>query len=112
MEGRIMAWIESHQSLKEHPKLYALAGAMGWESDLAVGKLHRFWWWCLDYAPDGDLRKFNDIQIAAAMCVDMAKSKQLVEALVASRWIDREPFFRVHDWLEYAGRYLKESKFK
>lgn len=102
-----MPWIESHQSLKDHPKLINLCQSMMWDVDCGIGKLSRFWWWCLDYAPDGDLSKFNDGQISHAMGVAIRDSAKLVEAMVASRWIDRTPYFRVHDWWDYVGRYLK-----
>ena len=80
---------------------------MGWDLDATIGKLHRFWWWCLKYAEDGDLRKHNDSRLAVAMGVAMDNSKKLVEAMVQSCWIDREPYFRVHDWWEYAGLLLQ-----
>lgn len=102
-----MAWIESHQTLKDHPKVSGLSAAMSWESDLAIGRLHRLWWWTLDYAPDGDLQKYNDAQIASGMGVAISDSKRLVETLVEARWLDREPYFRVHDWWQYAGRFLQ-----
>jgi hypothetical protein len=108
-----MAWIESHQNLREHPKVIALCGEMAWELDTTIGKLHRFWWWCLDYAPDGDLRKYNDFQIAFAAGVAATDAKRFVEAMVTgggkvvSGFIDRDPYFRVHDWWDYAGRFLK-----
>lgn len=106
-----MAWIESHQSLKDHPKLSGFSAAMSWDPNLSIGHLHRLWWWTLDYAPDGDLRKYNDAQIAHGMGVAIPESKRLVEALVEARWLDREPYFRVHDWWDYAGRFL-QIKFK
>lgn len=110
-----MAWIESHQGLERHPKLHVLMHAMGWDTDSAIGKLHRFWWWCLEYAPTGDLHGKNDSVIAGSVGLDHSIAKKFVEAMVASRWIDRDRdlgIFRVHDWLEYAGLYLRTSKFK
>lgn len=101
-----MPWIESHQSLKDHPKLIALCEQMEWDIDTATGKLHRFWWWCLDYAIDGDLRKFNDAQLAHGMGVSIPHAKKLTAAMVESRWIDRTPYFRVHDWWDYVGKFL------
>jgi hypothetical protein len=102
-----MAWIESHQTLLNHPKVFALAGDMEWEPDLTLGRLHRLWWWCLDYATDGDLRRFNDAQIACGAGVAAAEGKRFVAALKRSCWVDSEPYFRVHDWWEYAGRFLQ-----
>jgi hypothetical protein len=102
-----LAWIESHQELDGHPKVTDLMGLMGWDKDQVIGKLHRFWWWCLKYAQNGDLRKHNDNRIAEAMGVAMGDSKRLIEAMVQSCWIDRKPYFRVHDWWDYAGRFLQ-----
>jgi hypothetical protein len=102
-----MAWIESHQSLKDHPKLFKLCSVMQWDQDMAIGKMQRFWWWCLDYALDGNLENFNDSQIALGMGVAISQAKQLVEAMVQARWLDRKPYFRVHDWWTYTGRFIQ-----
>lgn len=106
-----MAWIESHQELREHPKMNQLRGSMGWSVDEAIGKLHRFWWWCVDYAPNGDLRKYNDSVLGGSVGLNGSDCSKFVEAMVEARWLDREPYFRVHDWWNYIGRFLK-IKFK
>lgn len=108
-----MAWIESHQSLERHPKTLSLAERMGWCVDQTIGKLHRFWWWCLDYAPTGDLTGKSDAVLARCVDLEPKDAKRFVDAMVASCWIDRsDGIFRVHDWLDYAGSYLRDSKFK
>lgn len=102
-----MAWIESHQSLRDHPKVFDLMRLMGWDLDSTLGKLHRFWWWCVDYAEDGDLRKHNDARIGAAAGLSGEASKKFVQAMVEARWLDRKPYFRVHEWWSYIGRFLQ-----
>lgn len=102
-----MAWIEVHDELHDHPKTLNLAQLMGWDKDTTVGKLTRLWSWCQKYAADGDLRKFNDAQLAGAMCVDFADADRLKKALVTACWLDREPYFRIHDWWDYSKHYLK-----
>ena len=104
-----MAWIESHQDLKDHPKTCDLMAAMGWDLDTTIGKLHRFWWWCVDYAEDGDLRKHNDNRIAQAMGVATPDAGKLVKCMVSAGWLDREPFFRVHDWWDHIGLFLQRK---
>lgn len=75
--------------------------------DQAIGKIHRFWWWCTKYAEDGDLRKHNDDRLARAVGLNGGQeATRFVEAMVASCWIDREPYFRVHDWWDYFGYFL------
>jgi hypothetical protein len=102
-----VAWIESHQALSTHPKVLDLAGRMTWTLDETLGKLHRFWWWCVDYAPDGDLRRFNDQVLAGSVGLVPDRSEFFVQSMVASCWIDRKPHFRVHDWWDYFGRFLQ-----
>lgn len=101
-----MAWIESHQNLERHPKRVDLSARMKWTKPETIGRLHLLWWWSLDFAEDGDLRKYNDDQIAEAMCVDIGHAGDLVEALVQARWLEREPYFRIRNWWSYIGRFL------
>lgn len=103
-----MAWIESHQVLDRHPKVLMLMSLMKWDKDTAIGKLHRFWWWCVDYAEDGDLRKYHADQIGAALDILPGKlSNQFLDNMVEAKWIDTDPYLRVHDWWRYIGRFLQ-----
>lgn len=106
-----MAWIKSHQELERHPKTLDLMSAMGWDIDTTIGKLHRFWWWCVDYAPDGDLRKHNDARIGGSVGLNGEDAAKFTKVMVESCWIDRDPYFRVHDWWDHAGSFL-QVKFK
>jgi len=106
-----MAWLESHQALRDHPKKDRLAELLfnGTTANdvadmAAVGVLHHLWWWALDYAQDGDLTKFTDRQIAKG-CKWTGDGTLLVESLIAAGFIDRKPR-RIHDWGEYAGRLI------
>lgn len=108
-----MAWLESHQQLERHPKTHALMNMMGWDIDTTIGKLHRFWWWVLDFAPTGDLSKLSHPIISASVGLSADSSEKYVQSMILAGWLDRsEVVFRVHDWPHYAGRYLKDSKFK
>lgn len=104
-----MAWIESHQKLYRHPKTMRLSELMVWEMDLAIGKLHRFWWWCVDYAEDGDLRKYNDTTLGQAVGLKDSECKRFVDAMVRSGWLDREPYFRLHNWWKHRGQFLQRK---
>jgi hypothetical protein len=104
-----MAWIESHQELLNHPKTLNLMNLMGWNIDTAIGKLHRFWWWCMDYAPDGDLRRHNAPQLAAAVGISKNHAERFVSAMIQTHWLDTEPYFRVHDWWQYIGLFLQRK---
>lgn len=102
-----MAWIESHQAIERHPKTLSLAAAMGWGIYETIGRLQCFWWWCVDYAEDGDLRKHNDSILGAAVGLNSQDAKRFVEAMKTARWLDSDPYFRVHDWWFYIGRFLQ-----
>lgn len=102
-----MSWIESHKNLGQHPKLLKLCARMNWDEDMAIGKLHRFWWWASEYSLNGDLRKFQDTDIAIAMRVPLTDATSLMSAMIECRLIDTEPYIRIHDWWDFAGRYIQ-----
>ena len=52
----------------------------------AVGYLHMLWWWALDYAPDGDLARWDPEWIADA-CMWEGDSERFMMALQHSHWI-------------------------
>lgn len=113
-----MAWIESHTSLDKHHKVIRLRLAMRWSKNETIGFLHRFWWTVLEVSPSGDITALSSPEVMAEM-LDMP-----VEAVAKALkvMLDPDPKFSfldrkggsllVHDWLDYAGRYLSESKFK
>lgn len=98
-----MAWIESHQNLEEHPKILLLCQRAGWTLDEGIGKLHRLWWWVLKYAEDGDLSKYEPSQFLVRLNSKLTPEK-LYETLIETNFIEKNGL--IHDWLDYAGRYL------
>ena len=104
------AWIESHQTLRSHPKTRKLARREGVGGILgAVGLLHCLWWWCLDYAQDGDLSRFGAEDIAIA-CEWDGEPEALVAMLIECGFLDNGQGLTVHDWQEYAGRLLERRE--
>ena len=102
-----MAWIKSYQEIERHPKTLILMKEMNWPLDVAISKLHRLWWWCADYAWDGDLSKHDpDIISAAIGCPDM-KGDFLIAALVKAGFVDTSPSLRLHDWWAHFGDFLR-----
>lgn len=107
-----MAWLEAHDEMIDHPKTAALGEAMGWNKFETAGRLLAFWFWCLKYAPTGDLRKFTDTALAAPVVLNGTEAKRFVSAMVSACWLDRsENVFRVHDWPDFTRHYLKNSRF-
>lgn len=109
-----MAWIESHTALQSHPKLIQFRGKMRWSKNEAIGFLHRFWWTVLDYAPDGVVSTLSPSVMSEVL--EMSED-QFVSALAAMEefgFVDRNSagLLVVHDWWDFAHRYLSETKFK
>lgn len=110
-----MAWIESYQELKDHPKTKRFARALGITIPQAVGHLHCLWWWALDYAPDGELSDYDALDIAEAAMWD-GDPEAFLEALVncgpgkASGFIDRDNgSLWLHDWDDYGNQHKKRQ---
>ena len=106
-KGVILLWCKSDQAIERHPKTLDLMGHMGWCLDVTIGKLHRFWWWCMIYAEDGDLRKHSDIRLGVAVGLSGQEALKFVEAMRIAGWIDIEPYPRVHDWWDHIWPFLK-----
>lgn len=103
----IMAWIESHQQLREHPKVYALMDALSIEKAQTIGHLHLFWWWRVDYSPSGVI-KHNELAISRA-AEWTGNAKNFVEALIACGWLDSgDGVLKVHDWHDFCGPLIEK----
>lgn len=98
-------WTESHQSLRFHPKTNKAVKILGVDRFKLIGHLHGLWWWCLDYAKDGDLSRYSEEQIAEGAGYD-GDAIDFVAALVDAGFIDRD--WRVHDWQQYGGKILRQ----
>lgn len=107
-----MAWIESHQELRRHPKTKRLARLLGIPIPQAIGHLHCLWWWALDYAEDGYLDKFDAFDIAEAAMYE-GDADGFLAALINCGPKDDPGFvdadtLQLHDWDEYAGRLIEK----
>lgn len=111
-----MAWIESNQELARHPKAIKAARKLGISVPAVVGHLHFLWWWCLEYANDGDLSKFDVPDIAFAAGWE-GNAGDFVTALVDCGPGDSMGFLEqtdlglaIHDWMDYAGRLIEKRQ--
>ena len=119
-----MAWIESHQELFNHPKTKRLMRSLGISLVEAIGHLHIFWWWALEYAEDGDVSPFSPQDIAdAAMWNkdasstfsmperDASQTYTFYEAMLDSGFFEKKgERILIHDWMEYAGKLVKKRR--
>jgi hypothetical protein len=109
-------WIESHQSLRNHPKVKKAARLAGINEFEMIGRLHCLWWWALDYAPDGDLTNYSAADIESA--VDWSGTEgAFYAALIGCGFnghcglIERDGNqTSIHDWHEYGGRLLERRE--
>lgn len=102
-----VAWIESHQTLGQHPKTKRLARYLGISLPTAVGHLHYLWWWAMDYAQDGHLGRYEPADIAAAAMWE-GDPHQFVDAMLKAGFLDQnENGLAIHDWDDYAGRIIE-----
>ena len=105
-----MAWIESHQGLRDHPKTKRLMRYLAISLPTAIGYLHNFWWWALDHAQDGSLDKYDAYDIADATAWE-GDAEMFLKGLVDAGFIDEEngELF-IHDWMDYAGRLIERRQ--
>jgi len=112
-----MAWIESHQSLKDNPKMDKLIRLLGISLPQAVGHLHLLWWWSLDNSDEGSLAGYEDCDIAGAARWE-GDPHQFVDALVNCQVGKKAGFLErdedgvliIHDWDDYAGKLLEKRR--
>lgn len=111
-----MAWIESHQTLRDHPKLLRLSRMLDVPRRDAIGMLHLLWWWALEYAEDGDLSEFDALDIALAADWE-GEPEAFVKALLGCGpgreqgfLEDREGRLVLHDWWTYAGKLVARRR--
>lgn len=97
-----MPWIESHTVLLRHRKVLQLADDLSIQPVYVIGHLHALWHCALEQQEDGDLSEWPDSMIAQAAAYT-GDPLHFVECLQARKWLDGK---MLHDWLEYAGRYL------
>ena len=103
-----MAWIESHQNIKEHKKTYRLMEALGCSKRDAISIVHMVWWWCLDNALEGVIEvPATALKSATEWEGDATK---LVDALLESGWLEQHESggWAVHDWHHYCGSLVEK----
>lgn len=91
-----------------HPKLVDLAGLLGVRKHVAAGVVEGLISFACHFAPDGEVGKFPDRQIAAWLDWE-GDAKQLFDSLLEAGWLDRvddDRRFVIHDWLEHRPYFL------
>ena len=103
-----MAWLELHQSIRQHRKTYALAETLGIPTVHAGGHLCWMWLWAIDNStPDGVLSKVTPAILARA--ADWPGDPQVwFQGLLDAEFLERyEDGLRLHNWGDYVGKYVQ-----
>lgn len=101
-----MPWIESHSELRDHPKSKRMKRKLRISEHETVGLLHYFWYWALEFAPDGDITNLSDEDIADG-CRFTGEPEEFVSALIHAGFVDEIDGFRIiHDWFKHAGKLI------
>jgi hypothetical protein len=87
-----------------HPKVGRLCEILGINVPTAVGLLELLWHFTAEFAPQGDIGKYDDNRIEAALLSWFRPKGKLILALVQAGWIDQDEVSRliVHDWRDHA----------
>ena len=106
-----MAWLQVHQTLKDHRKLFDAADELEIAPPHMMGLLVSFWLWALDNAPTGNLDDITPRMIARAAQWD-GDAEKLSNALIRAGWIDETDDGKreIHDWYEYAGKLIDQRQ--
>lgn len=106
-----MAWLQVHQTLKDHRKLFDAADELEIQPVHMMGLLISFWMWALDNAPTGDLGGITPRMIARAAQWD-GPAEKLSTALIRAGWLDEndDGKLTIHDWYEYTGKLIDQRQ--
>lgn len=112
-----MPYIESHTELADHPKLKKLMRLLRITRAEAVGHLHLLWWWSWFYSREGSLAGYGAEEIADAADWK-GDAQEFVTALLSCGRDKGKGFLEhdalgdlyIHDWPEYAGKYIERCK--
>jgi hypothetical protein len=106
-----MAWIELHQTLREHRKMFACADALNLSRVQMIGTLVSLWLWALDNAQNGSLAGVSDKTIARVCDFPEKKAGKLVAALAEHGFLDYDgEHYFIHDWFDYAGKLMERRE--
>lgn len=106
-----MAYVEAHAGLRDHLKTKKVARLLGVPKVQVIGHMLCLWWWCQEYAQDGDLSGFDAGDIADA-AEWKGEPQSFLDALLNCGAKGGAGFLRhdsdgaliVNDWYQYGGK--------
>lgn len=109
-QGRSLPWFRVDVDLVGHPKVYALAEALGVSDNEALGVIVRLWAYTMRYAARGRLAPGARPALERACLV--RGQPEVVPQLVRSGWLDElgDGGWEVHDWDEHQGAAVAKAE--
>lgn len=105
-----MAWISVHEQVIGG-KLRNLAKEIGCSQNEALGVLIRLWLWAINNAgKDGYIVGADKEDVAEILNIGIDRrysADDVVDALIATNWIDMENGLYIHDWEEWQEQWYK-----
>lgn len=102
-----MAWIEFHAGLWNHWKIQRLASKLQIPYAHALGMVSCLWTWTVTNSREGDLSRFTDPEVAAAMRSE-TPINGIKETLQQCELVDQDG--HLHDWKNHGTRLLDQAK--
>lgn len=98
------------RAVPDHPKFAELKAILGQPKGPVAGWLEMVWHFAGRFTPQGNIGKYSDVAIEAWV-EWTGEPGALIDALVKSKWIDRDSAHRllVHDWPEHADKATKNA---
>lgn len=90
-------WLKFEKSTLDKPEVLAVAAALGWDADMAIGKFVRMWSWFDTHTVNGDARGVTPALLDSILRVTGFVSEvQKVGWLEVHEWGIRLPKFGIH----------------
>jgi hypothetical protein len=109
-------WLKIETCLPEKPEVWHMAGILGMEPDLVVGKLFKVWRWFDQHTENG-----NAMNVTYALIDNVVGVTGFAEAMVFASWLEQKdthlvlPNFERHNGKTAKNRALtakRQAKFK
>ena len=96
-----------------HPKVLKLIQSLnlkGKDTAIVIGHLELLWHFTAEFAPQGDIGRYEDTQIEGALQW-YGRRGRLIEALTTSGWVDLSREYRliIHDWHDHADDIVRKK---
>ena len=108
-----MSWISVYDTLTHHQKLINLAETLGVHQKQVLGHLVALWLWAYGHVPDGNLTRSRVNSVVLALAAGWDDDPEVfVAELLYHGFLDQDEHgdIVIHDWADYAGKFLKRKE--